>query len=52
MVLEKTLESTLESKEMKPINLKDNQPQVLFGKIDAEAPVLWPFDELTHWKRL
>ena len=44
--LENTLESTLESKEMKSVNLKGNQPWIHFGRIDAEAeaPVLWPPD--------
>ena len=46
VVLEKTLESPLESKEIKPVNLKENQPWILFGRIDAEAeaPILWPPD--------
>ena len=43
VVLEKTLESPLESKEIKPVNLKGNQPWILFGRTDAEAeaPILW-----------
>ena len=43
---ENTFESTLESKEMKSVNLKGNQPWIHFGRIDAEAeaPVLWPPD--------
>ena len=46
MVLEKTPESPLDSKDIKPVNLKGNQPYVLIGRIDAEAetPVLWSFD--------
>ena len=46
MVLEKTVESPLESKEIKPVNLKRNQPQILFGRIDAEAEdlIFWPPD--------
>ena len=46
MVLEKTLEGLLESKEIKPVNLKGNWPWILFGKTDAEAeaPILWPPD--------
>ena len=42
VVLEKTLESPLENKEIKPVNPKGNQPWILFGRIDAEAPILWP----------
>ena len=47
MVLEKTLESPLDSKEIKPVNPKGNQPQVFIGRTDAEAeaPILWPSDE-------
>ena len=47
VVLEKILESPLDSKEIKPINPKGNQPWVLFiGRIgaEAEAPILWPPD--------
>ena len=46
MVLEKTLESLLESKEVKPVNPKGNQPWILIGRTDAEAetPILWPPD--------
>ena len=45
-VLEKTLESPLDSKELKPVNPKWNQPWVFTGKTDAEAeaPILWPPD--------
>ena len=47
VVLEKTLESPLNFKEIKPVNLKENQPWILFGKTDAEAetPVFWSSDE-------
>ena len=46
MVLEKTLESPLDSKEIKPVNPKGNQPWIFIGRTDAEAeaPVLWPPD--------
>ena len=46
VVLEKTLESPLDSKEIKPVNTKGNQPWIFFGRTDAEAeaPVLWPPD--------
>ena len=42
VVLEKTPESPLDSKEIKPINLQGNQPWMLIGRTDAEAPILWP----------
>ena len=47
MVLEKTLESSLEIKEIKQVNPKGNQAQILNGRTDAEAeaPILWPPDE-------
>ena len=44
MVLEKTPESPLDSKEIKPVDLKGNQPWILIGRTDAEAPILWPPD--------
>ena len=45
-VLEKTLESPLDCKEIKPVNPKWNQPWVFIGRTDAEAevPILWPPD--------
>ena len=44
--LEKTLESPLDSKEIKPINPKGNQPWIFIGRTDTEteAPILWPPD--------
>ena len=44
MVLEKTLESPLDSKEIQPVHSEGDQPWVLFGRTDAKAetPVLWP----------
>ena len=42
MMLEKTLESPLDWKEIKPVNLKGNQPQILIGRTAAESPILWP----------
>ena len=44
MVLEKTLESALECKEIQPIHSKGDQSRVFFGRIDAKAetPILWP----------
>ena len=44
MVLEKTLESSLDSKEIKPVSPKGNQPGIFIGRTDAEAPILWPPD--------
>ena len=44
VVLEKTLESPSDSKEIKPINSKGNQPWIFIGRTDAEAPILWPPD--------
>ena len=48
VMLEKTLESPLDSKEIKPVNLKKNQPWILIATTDAEAeaqaPILWPPD--------
>ena len=46
MVLEKTLESPSESKEIKPVSPKGNQPWIFTGRTDAEAeaPILWPPD--------
>ena len=42
VVLEKTLESPLDCKEIQPVNPKGNQPWVFNGRIDAEAPTRWP----------
>ena len=44
VVLEKTLESPLDSKEIKPVNPKRNQPWIFIGSVnaEAEAPILWP----------
>ena len=48
-VLEKTLESPLDSKEIKTVNLKRNQPRIFIGRTDwkdceAAAPIVWPPD--------
>ena len=47
VVLEKTLESPLDCKEIKPVNPKGNQFWIFIGRTDAkaEAPILWPADE-------
>ena len=44
MVLEKTLESPLDCKEIQPVHCKGDQSWVFFGRTDAKAetPVLWP----------
>ena len=39
-MLEKALESPLDCKEIKPVNLKGNQPQIFIGKTDAKAEAL------------
>ena len=43
-MLEKAPESPLGSKEIKPVNPKGNQPWILIGRTDAEAPILWSPD--------
>ena len=55
VVLEKTLESPLDFKEIQPVHSEGDQPWDSFGRNDAkaEAPVLWPpHVKLTRWKRL
>ena len=46
VILVKTLESTLDSMEIKPVNPKGNQPCIFIRRIGAEveAPILWPPD--------
>ena len=46
VVLEKTLESLSDCKEIKPVNSKGNPPWIFIGRTDAEAeaPILWPPD--------
>ena len=50
MVLKKTLESSLDSKEIKPVNPKGNEPWIFIGRTDteAEAPIFWPPD-VKNW---
>ena len=50
VVLEKTLESLLHCKEIKPVNPKWNQSWIFIGRTDAEAepPTLWP-PEVKNW---
>ena len=44
MVLEKTLDSPLDSKEIQPVNPKGDQSWIFIGRTDAEALILWPSD--------
>ena len=44
VMLEKTLESPLNSKKIKPVNPKGNQSWIFIGRTDAEAPMHWPPD--------
>ena len=50
VVLEETLESPLDCKDIKPINSKGNQSWIFIGRTDAEAetPILWPPD-VKNW---
>ena len=50
MVLEKTLESPLDCKKIKPVNPKENQSLIFIGRTDAEAetPIFWPPD-VRNW---
>ena len=43
-MLEKTLESPLDCKEIQPVNPKGDQSLIFTGRTDAEAPKLWPPD--------
>ena len=40
--LEKTFESLLDTKEIKPVYPKGHQPWIFIGRTDTEAPILWP----------
>ena len=53
MVLEKTLESPLECKEIQPVSPKGNQSWILIGKTNAEAetPIFWPPDAKTTQRK-
>ena len=44
VVLEKTLESPLDCKEIKPVKPKGDQPWIFIGRTNAEAPIIWPPD--------
>ena len=52
VVLDKILESPLDCKEIQPVNPKGNQSWIFIGRIDAEAPILWPPDakKWFNWK--
>ena len=56
VVLEKTLASPLDGKEIQPVHSEGDQPWDFFGRNDAnaEAPstLATACEELTHWKRL
>ena len=52
VVLEKTLESPLDCKEIQPVHPKGDQSWVFIGRTDVEAETLATWcEELTHWKR-
>ena len=44
VVLEKSLESSLDCKEIKPVNPKGNQSRIFFGRteVESETPMPWP----------
>ena len=46
LLVEKTLENPLDSKESKPVNPKENQSYIFIGRTDTEAEtlILWPPD--------
>ena len=44
VILEKTPGSPINSKEIKPVNSKGNQPWIFIGRTDAEAAILWSPD--------
>ena len=44
VVVDKTLESPFDCKEIKPVDPKGNQLWIFIGRTDAEVPILWPLD--------
>jgi len=54
VVLEKTLESPLDCKEIQPVRSEGDQPWDFFGRNDtkAETPVLWPPHVKSCWEGL
>ena len=53
VVLEKSLESPLDSNEIQPVHSKGNQSWIFIGRTDAEteAPILWPPDAGKDWNQ-
>ena len=51
VVLEKTLESPLDYRDIKPMNRKGNQSLIFIGRVDVEieSPILWPLDARVGW---
>ena len=47
-MLEKTLESPLDCKEMKPVNFEGNQLWIFIGRTDAGALILWASDVMSR----
>ena len=47
-MLDKILETPLDSKEIKPANPKENQPWIVIESTDAKAPILWPLDVMSQ----
>ena len=47
-MLEKTLESPLDYKEIQPVNPQGNQSWIFIGRTDAEVPILWLVD-VKNW---
>ena len=52
VVPEKTLESPLDCKEIKPVSLKGDQPWIFTRRTDTEVPILWPPDSLEKTLKL
>ena len=52
LVLEKTLESRLDCKEIQSVHPKENQSWIFIERTDAETPILWPpdFKNWLIWK--
>ena len=48
VLLEKTLESPLDCKEIQSVHPKGNQSQIFISRTDAETPILWPPD-VKNW---
>ena len=50
MVLQKIIERPMDSKEIKPVNSKENQPRIFIGRTSPEtvAPILWLTDVKTQ----